>query len=481
MVVSGIRSITDPVEIVFGRAATVLVGPNLSGKTNVARAVLLALDPSRQLDPARDLPRIAAGVEGRVDGGHVPSITCTFGERDRGRHRTRELQVSWQDGVRVVLPHDDVVTGAVVVAQAGRGCVEALVPVVEMLDVGADELAKDVLPTLRRVIPEVHRVTISFDPASVEVHDRAGFVIEDRVMAATFGAALAGHLVRRGRDVTVVVIEEPESFLHPAAQEALRDELVEVAVAADAPVLITTASPFVVPRTAESRVIALARDVRGATRVVGEATGNEAQARLLGGLFRDTGLALVLDRSGTIPPGVDGVLVVEGGTDKAYLEIAADVLGRRDELDRLAIHTGGGALPAALHAIVMRAETDVPLFVLLDNDDPGQTAKLTLTGRFEFTNRREVTTYAEVLDDHPQGAEAEDIFDWRFVDRFVEEQGEGAIRGKRILSGDHWHFDLVTSAKSAFVGWAREHATTTDVARHAALLDLLLERIPRQR
>src|SRR5690606_34003397 len=102
-------------------------------------------------------------------------------------------------------------------------------------------------------------------------------------LRAAFGAALAAHLVRRAADLPGVVIEEPEAFLHPAAQESLRDELLEVAVAADSPVVITTESPFVLPRTAESRVIAIARDTIGRTDVVGGAAGDEPQAALLGG------------------------------------------------------------------------------------------------------------------------------------------------------------------------------------------------------
>ena len=461
----------DPLTIELGRAATVLVGPNLSGKSNLARALLLALDADRDLDPERDLPR-----------GHddpQPLVRMTFATREHGEGRHRVFEVDWPDGVRRATPRQ-LTAGAVVVADATRTATEILAAVRPHLD-GEDPVAlsRDLLPTLQRVLPEIDTLEVDLDPPAVTAVDRSGFPVADVVVRATFGAALAAHLVRQGIDLTVVVVEEPESFLHPAAQESLRDELVEVAVAADAPVLLTTSSPFVVPRTAECRIIALARDDRGRTGVVGEARGDEAQARLLGGLFRDTGLAMVLDRAAAVPAGIEGVVVVEGGTDKAYLELAADLLGRRDELDRLAVHVGGGALPAALHAIVMRAETDVPVFVLLDNDDPGQTARRTLIGRFDFVNRREVTTYAEVLPDHPDGAEAEDLFDWRLVARFVEERGERAIRGKRILTEDHWHFDLVTEAKSAFVGWARREATAAEVAGFGRMLDVLSERLRR--
>src|SRR5690606_29394299 len=134
------------------------------------------------------------------------------------------------------------------------------------------------------------------DGGEVEVLDRDGFAIGDHTVRATFAAALAAHLARRGADLPGVILEEPEAFLHPGAQEALRDELLEVGVAADAPVVMTTESPFVVPRVPEAEVVAVARDLGGATRVVGAARGDEGQAPLLGGLFRDAGIAAVLDR-----------------------------------------------------------------------------------------------------------------------------------------------------------------------------------------
>jgi hypothetical protein len=69
--------------------------------------------------------------------------------------------------------------------------------------------------------------------------------------------------------------------------------------------------------------------------------GDGPQAHLLGGLLRDAGLANVLDRVGRVPADTRAVLVVEGGTDEAYLRLAADRLGRREVLE------GRGDLPSA--------------------------------------------------------------------------------------------------------------------------------------
>jgi 5S rRNA maturation endonuclease (ribonuclease M5) len=468
------RTVRDaPVDLRLGTAVTVLVGPNLAGKSNLARAVAAALDERVPFDLERERPAA------RPDA--VPSVELHYHDRTHGRASATTVRVSWPLGQRVVdvRPALDVEAGPPVLGWAEDGPADVLARVADVL---ADEdpaaLAADLLPTLRRVLPEVARIELPTG-AGGEVHvvDRDGFPVGDHVVRATFAAAVAAHLVRLGADVPAVVVEEPEAFLHPGAQERLRDELVEVGVAADAPVLLTSESPFVVPRVADTRVVSVARDPSGRTRVVGEAAGDEPQAPLLGGLFRDGGIAAVLDRTMRIPPTATGVVVVEGGTDEAYLRLAARALGREDEVARLAIEPAGGALPAALQAVVLRAETSLPVLVLLDNDEQGRRAKQTLTSRFGLTNRGEVTTYAEVVPDHPVGTEAEDVFDWRLVERFVDEVGEEALRGKRVLRADEWHFDLTLSAKGAFVAWLEEHLEAAHCERWGVVLDLLAERL----
>ncbi len=467
--------VDDGLEVRMGRAVTVLVGPNLAGKSNLARALAMALDPALPVDLDRERP-----VD-RPDA--FPRVDMRWTAREHGLARHVDVEVSWPYGQRVVSARhgdlDDLVERRPVVAWAADHPADILLRVAESLtDLPMADLAADLLPTLQRVLPGVAHLDLGERLGDrVVVTDEAGFTVASHTVRATFAAAVAAHLVRRGHDMPAIIVEEPEVFLHPAAQEMLRDELLEVGVAADAPVVLTTESPFVVPRAADANVIAVARDASGHTAVVGQAAGDQPQATLLGGLFRDDGIAAVLDRTAGIPNGTTGVVVVEGGTDEAYLQLAAQVLGREAELEHVVVHAAGGALPAALHAIILRAETTVPVFVLLDNDDMGRRAKDTLTSRFGMDNRRQVTTYAEVIDDHPMGVEAEDMFDWRLVERFVAEQGDSSIRGKRILRDDEWHFDLTLSAKSAFVDWVTRHATPGDLTRWGAVLDLLAERL----
>jgi 5S rRNA maturation endonuclease (ribonuclease M5) len=455
----------EPLEVRLGRDVTALVGPNRSGKSTVVRGLVAALAPDLEFDPARELPA------GRPDA--VPEVTLRFIGRYDGHGAVEDRTVTWMSGQRVVQGGGEV-DGPVVHAGPEDTPTDVVARLLHLADPGG--LVGDLERALATVLPDLGEVRL--DGARVVVRDRAGFDVPTAsgVRAAT-AMGLARHLAMRGIEPAATVIEHPEAWLHPAAQEATRDGLEALAVETDAPVVITTESPFLTPRGPRSRVVALAKDPAGRTRFVGAADGDEPQAPLLGGLFRDPGFGAVLDRTSRIPSDVAAVLIVEGGTDEAYLRAAARALGRERLLDDLVIDPAGGAMAAALRAIVLRAESEVPLLVLLDNDDPGRRAKDTLTSRFGFDNRRQVTTYAEVVPDHPVGTEAEDVFAWRFVERFVAEQGDHAIRGKRLLRRDEWHFDLSQSAKSAFVAWVDEHVRPEHLERWATLLDVLAERL----
>ena len=466
-----------PLELRLAREVTAVVGPNRAGKSNVVRAVASALDPGIPVELDRDRP--VRRPETR------PEVDLSFTPEDEDGTGPVDAAVTWADSEERLVAVDppDRAPGP----PMGEGRILYCPPDMTLdglLRRHADQLGDDeaVAEALRleldRVIPGIGAVVVRSGQVTVE--DTEGFPLSAASGLRVAGAVgLGRHLADRGVGLACTIIEQPEAWLHPAAQELVRDALRELAVATGAPVIVTTESPFILPRTAGSRVIAVAKDARGSTRFVGAARGDEPQAALLGGLLRDPGLGAVLDRAARLGEDAAGVLVVEGGTDEAYLRLAAEVLGRSGDLDRIAVLPAGGAMAAALQAIVLRAESDLGLLVVLDNDDPGRRAKDTLTGRFEFDNRRQVMSYAEVVPDHPLGVEAEDLFDWRLVGRFVEEHGSTAVRGQRILRVDEWHYDLTSSAKSAFVGWLEEHLEPAHAVRWGQFLDLVLERLGR--
>jgi hypothetical protein len=461
-----IRSVWGPpLDVPVGQRLTVLVGPNRAGSSNVAWAIMAALDAELRFRPGRDLPR----DHGRTASAR-PTVELTW---DDGRHS----EVTWDrsSGVR----HETgwpIPPGRVVHSHIHETPRDLLRRLAEELDGQADrhELALTIRDTCRRVLPEIDEVVFR-DDLAVEVRDDLGTVLPVPEIRALVAIGIARHLVGVGVPPAATLVESPEAFLHPAGQEAVGQLLVELAEASDAPVLITTTSPFTFPRVAETRVVSLARDTSGRTGLVGSARGDETQARLLGGLLRDGGLAAVLDRVGQVPPGTRGVLLVEGGTDEAYLRLAAARLGREDVLDDVVIRPAGGAMAAAIAAVVLRAEIDVPVVVLLDHDDPGRRARDTLVSRFHFDRSREVLTYADVFEGSPPGVEAETLFEVALVRRFVRERGRSASHGERRLH-DLAHVDLTSSGKAAFVGWLEAHADPAHLVRWGALLDLLDDR-----
>lgn len=460
--VRDVRSVWGPpLDVPLGALVTVLVGPNRAGTSNVAWAIAAALDPTRRFRPGRDHPR------GR-DGSPEVRVTLDTGHR---------AEVAWDPltGARSTsgpLPEGHVVLSRI--HETPRDVVRRAPLDLDDPDARA-ALGADVRELAAAVLPELAEVEVPADLA-VSLRDDLGSLVPVPEARAMVALGVAHHLAARGRPPAAVVVETPDAFLHPAGQEAVADLLVELAATTGAPVVITTASPFAIPRVAEATVVSLARDAAGRTGLVGSARGDATQARLLGGLLRDAGLAAVLDRVGRVPPETRGVLIVEGGTDEAYLRTVAAVLDREDVLADVVISPSGGAMGAALSAIVLRAETDVPLLVLLDHDDAGRRARDTLVSRFGFDRSGEVVTYADVFDGHPPGVEAETLFDPGLLRWFVRERGASASHGERDLHGLP-HIDLTSSGKAAFVSWLDDHARPEHLLRWHDVLDLLSARL----
>lgn len=462
-VLKDLRSVWgSPLEVPLGDHVTVVVGPNRVGSSNVVWAIAAALDPARRFVPDRDLPRGRGGEPSvRLRTEDVATATVRWDAVDGHRHVEGQLR-----------------TGRVVHAPIDRTPRDVL----RRLELDLDDpavraaLAQHLRRSAAAVLPEVVEVTLDAR-GTVRLRDDLGSqlpVPETRVLVAL---GILEHLAAVGDAPAALVLESPEAFLHPAAQERLAARIVEVAEATAVPVLVTTSSPFAVPRVASVRVVALARDVHGRTTVLGDAVGDATQAKLLGGLLRDAGLAAVLDRVGQVPADARAVLIVEGGTDEAYLRLVADRLGRADVLDGVVIRPSGGAMGAALAAIVLRAEVDVPLLVVLDHDTAGRRARDTLVSRFGFDRGSQVVTYADVLDGHPPGIEAETLFDVQLLRRFVRERGGTVSHGEQRLHAVP-HVDLTSSGKSAFVGWAEQHVRAEHLERWDDLLDLLEARLP---
>ena len=75
--------------------------------------------------------------------------------------------------------------------------------------------------------------------------------------------------------------------------------------------------------------------------------------------------------------------------------------------------------------------------------------------------------------------EAEDLFDQRLLQGFVEQFGEKVISEKTRRRDGTFHFGFTQDAKPEFVEYVRRYATEDDVALWGDLIDLLVERFER--
>jgi putative ATP-dependent endonuclease of OLD family len=146
------------------------------------------------------------------------------------------------------------------------------------------------------------------------------------ILLTLFRAGQVGELEASASKVTpVIVIEEPESFLHPSAQAELGIVLHDLAEELKVQVIVTTHSPYLLSMQNPSSNILLRRrtaykQLRDTERV--DTSGDDWMAPF--------GQALGLDTEefkpwkSLIVSGSDAILLVEGDTDKQYFSMLQD-------------------------------------------------------------------------------------------------------------------------------------------------------------
>ncbi len=261
--------------------------------------------------------------------------------------------------------------------------------------------------------------------------------------------AILRYLSEQSKRSLVFTVEEPESFLHPAAQEDLRRALMGLAAEPATTVIITTHSPFLVPDPADdqARIMSVAKDGEGASVV-----HQERDHRHTDSLFRDSGTAGLIRRAQSIPEDCDMVLVVEGRTDKEYLELGADIAGRADLLDGIHCIPAEGAQQVPAVTVIVAEATSKPVMALLDSDDMGQRAAKTLKGFKARENRLVRSLGGAPL--KPQARDGEGLWPEGLRAR-LESAFEGQPPG--VL-------------KMGAVDWLRTEATRADCHRVVATL-----------
>ena len=299
--------------------------------------------------------------------------------------------------------------------------------------------------TLAELVPDVPTVERTLSSVDVRLGDVITTGLADKGTGVRGGVlvAMLQYLAEQSRRSLVLAVEEPEAFLHPGAQEAIRDELGALAKRADVTLLVTTHSPYVISRDAEALVTEVGKATDGGSSRIRTAAGDSSHAQVLGSLYRDAGMASVLDRSLTIPAGCRGVLITEGFTDGVFLRTACDAAGQPELMDGLHIIEAGGAKRIIVQAVLARAATDLPVVALLDFDDEGKRAQSQLEA-FGWSKTREIVslgTWAGKCK-HNHQVEIEDLIPQHIATKIINLLGEPiAVTAKRNCDG-MWHYEF---------------------------------------
>lgn len=342
------------------------------------------------------------------------------------------------------------------------------------------DLGESMLAEFDDLVPEIDAVELVPWVPAVEdtiavstVHLSGGATTElARKGTGVRGAVLVGmlrYLAEHGKRNLVCIVEEPESFLHPGAQEELREHLESMTTNRNVTLITTTHSPFLLPTTPESSIFAV-RKRDGATYIADECTGAAPARHQITGLFRDAVVPRLLDSIDAIPRNAKAVLVVEGSTDRDFLKLTAE---RHDRsLKGLHILPGTGVDSATVEAI-LAANRGYHTVALFDHDEPGRNAAKRLSSKYGFDGR-DVFSYHKFAN---AGAEAEDLLPLELLQAFVEEYGEDLVVKRKEKRGKHWRYDFGKVGKELLPAFIRANASRDDLAKFAELLDSVLARV----
>lgn len=564
----------EPLVLRLGEGMNAIVGPNNAGKSNILRAIALALDPEASYDRSRDMvagwtqskptvtltfriPKQGATSSERTLLRYVgeyekmvnPNLTRTWasqgivklrvtieGADDSAGTRREAFVVSgvgarslpyddplavkavkkfhqcfhfvmissgqsleslmegrFRDSLRAVLKEDLTAQYDAAVASRHKYLEDLQGGLLEPMRARIHSEVTELFPEVNDValIPNVAELDDTLGGMRVKVADRAHTDLAEKGTGVRGGLIIAmlRHFAEVGKRSMLFAVEEPESFLHPAAQEALRDDLVALANRPDVSLLVTTHSPYIPSRLPEAKVFGISKGPRGNTKLDSEAAGSSPQAGVLGGLFREQLVADWLDKLAHIDAEAGAFIIVEGSTDEDFAKLALERAGRPDLLDGLCFvqaglgqisPTAGGASLAVMQALVMRSMTDRPVVVLLDADGEGVGARDMLkkiggkTG--EWKVGKSLFSYGQLFKDAQFPYEAEDLWPDHLYESFLSTRDENTyLKGKvkRPNPEGGWHFDLDAKVKGELIPHLDAEATADDCSQWVALFELI--------
>jgi putative ATP-dependent endonuclease of OLD family len=339
-----------------------------------------------------------------------------------------------------------------------------------------EPLGKHVRDELKLVMPEIESVTVNpLVPALEDILAGAEITVKDSAETALLnkgtgvrGALLVGllaYLAKHSRRSLVLAVEEPESFLHPRAQQELRDNLLAIAKRPDVSLIVTTHSPFMLSRSQGTLITSLSKTPDGRSLIGAQIRGDEPHSPVVAPLFGEAITPALLDLVKPPKDGTQAVLVVEGFTDKAYIEKSLQLMGRLELLEGIDIKYDEGAHKAAVQAVLVKQMTaglKIPVGVLFDFDEHGRSAKQLLTDKFKW-NGGHVFLYSRWKKDGSSiPVEAEDMFDEGFLERFVRDHPPHLVAEKAQYKTGGFHYGFTQEGKEAFLAFLVSSLTAKD-------------------
>lgn len=544
----------------FADGINVLVGRNNCGKSNLFRALALALDPAYEFGPEADIPgplphrypsvqlrfdcdpndpdeaallamardyeRLATDSEPTVADRNQLKLRVAYAPTEDGSFERRERLV-FTDGsdepqtpaARKMLPDVTAELRALVrfvLIRSGesiesvlegnfREILHAVVAERMEAEFAAAEdhrqeyinglqtellgpLRDSVESTVQRLFPEIDGIEFSPDVRDIETTlARVEIGLRDAVLTplAQKGTGVRGgvlvamlrYLADHASRCVVFAVEEPEAFLHPAAQEELRKDLEALSTRPDVSVLVTSHSPFILSQEQDAMSVLLDKDNAGRTHVSATSHAGDQRVAVISGIVRQDSLTDVIDAMAPISEHKAGVLLVEGYGDKSYLELAAKVLGKPGLVSDLEIIPSNGCSRMVNLAAVARASTDLPIALLLDNDEPGRDAGKRVASleshdtKQRLFGKKLIHTYADVFSSKSFEWEAEDLFDWETIKAFVDSVGGPYVAKGTVQRPDGGtHFDLDEAHKTQLGAFLEQNLTPDAVALWEQLL-----------
>lgn len=345
-------------------------------------------------------------------------------------------------------------------------------------------LAQDIKERVARYVPDLKDVELvpafgTVDDAiigsSFELTDAAKTALEQKgtgVRGAVL-LTLMSLIAEASRRAVVFAIEEPESFLHPGRHRELGRALEQFTTRPDVTLLVTTHSPFIFAAEAKSRVFSVSKTDAGQTQIrAGSPDQLADRARRL--LMETPRLPSLVDLIGCIPADCQA-LVVEGESDRAYVELAGRKLGK--PLNGIFVVPCAGASDAALKALLLGDLIGRErVLVLLDADEAGKSAKAILVEKLKTARFQggQVLLYSEVVGEDGVPVEAEDLFPEALVQEFLKVNPQFMAEYQR--GKNRAHIGITKQGKAPFCAWLESHVKLQQLDRWNDLIEKLVAR-----